>query len=179
MCIKTHIHTHRYTGKYASDTLHGDAITIDPHAHHAQTHETPCHSCCTKMLSQRTSDMTQRCLYHRHTRHTPTHACMHTHTNTHNMLSERPPNISLRATFVTDTHTLHAHIRINLSSHMHIHTQYTFTETLGHSLWIVPHHPGPPPSGSPGLPSHCGHGTGEGAGKSRAQWINLVSSEAS
>lgn len=93
--------------------------------HTTHRHETPCHSCCTKTPSRRTSDMTRRCLYHRHTHHTPTYACMYTHTNTHNTLSERPPQ-----TYHSELHSSQTHIHIACTYTHKLKLSYAHTYTI-------------------------------------------------
>lgn len=108
--------------------------------------------------------ITQRRIHHRptctsHTRHPATHAQTHT---THRASPQRPSDISLRGPFTTDTH-----VRTNSLSYTHAHTHsippqrppdvhHGYTSTRP----ILPRPPNP--SWSQGLPSHCGHGSGEG-----------------
>lgn len=116
--------THTHTQICLTYTLHGDAFATDPCAHHTQTHETPCHTHCTKTHTWRTSDTGPKDASTTDTHITqPTHVTMHTHTHIQ-YLSRRPPDMSSRATFTTDTHITRTYTyKLKLShTHTHAHT---------------------------------------------------------
>ena len=163
----THLHTATRTHHRARHALYKDDNTNKTTGtHHTQraSHQDAQHTHIhTPDASQ--THITQRCIHHRptctsHTRHPATHAQTHT---THRASPQRPSDISLRGPFTTDTHT---YIQTLSLTHMHTHTQYASTETLRRSPWIHKHTPhtaqGHHPSWSQGLPSRCGHGSGEG-----------------